>query len=218
MTSTQVDEAPSEVRTDDEGSPEKHHRPLWRELPVLVVIAFAAALLLKSLVVQAFYIPSESMVPTLQVGDRVLVEKVALRFRDPRPGEVVVFTRDFDGTPDPQTSVWDDISSGFRGLFGFPTGDDQDFIKRVVAVAGDTIEGRDGQVLVNGDVVDEPYLPAGVTTEPFPPYTVPKDEIFVMGDNRGNSDDSRSFGAVPEDEVVGRAFVLIWPPSDMKGL
>ena len=201
---------------DDEQDSKR--KPFWRELPVLVVIAFAAALLIKTFLLQAFYIPSASMEPTLRAGDRVLVEKLSYRFGNPEQGDVVVFEKDV-AVPVPEDgSFIEDIGDGIRSLFGFPTEGTQDFIKRVMAVSGDTIEGRDGIVYVNGQAVEEPYLPDGTATGDFPLYTVPQGEIFVMGDNRGNSDDSRGFGGVPADDVVGRAFVLIWPPADMSGL
>lgn len=206
------------------GAPEKdvreHHRPFWRELPVLIVIAFVIALLLKSFVVQAFYIPSASMEPTLKVGDRVLVEKLTTRFREPGRGDIVVFEKDL-GAPDApkdRENVLERIGNAFRELFGFPTEGRQDFIKRVMAVGGDTIQGRDGVVFVNGEQVAEDYLPEGVTTSEFGPVDIPDNMIFVMGDNRGNSDDSRSFGPVSVDTVVGEAFLLIWPPADFRTL
>ena len=220
MTSTPVD-APAhdeDPATATESPAERRKKPLWRELPVLIVIAFAAALLIKSLVVQAFFIPSESMVPTLKVGDRVLVEKIGYLFHDPRRGDVVVFEKDLDTDTADDGSFWGGIVDGVRSLFGFPTGSDQDFIKRVIAVGGDTIEGRDGLVYVNGRPIEEPYIPSDVVNGPFARFEVPEGQLFVMGDNRENSDDSRSFGSIPVDEVVGRAFVLIWPPGDMKGL
>jgi signal peptidase I len=194
-------------------------RPLWRELPVLLVIAFAIALLIKTFLLQAFYIPSASMEPTLLVGDRVLVEKVSYRFGEPQRGDVVVFEKDLRlvGTPGgvgQERSPLGRIGDAVRGLFGFPTGGEQDFIKRVIAVGGDTIEGRSGIVFLNGEALAEPYLPEGTQTSDFGPTTVPEGMIFVMGDNRGNSDDSRNFGPVPVDTVVGKAFLLIWPPSD----
>ena len=202
--------------------PEKKHRSFWRELPVLIVIAFVIALLIKTFLLQAFYIPSASMEPTLVQGDRVLVEKISYRFGEPRRTDVVVFERDIslvvNPPPEENEPFWTDIINAFKGLFGFPTGNAQDFIKRVIAIGGDTIEGRDGKVYVNGEVVDEPYLPEGTTTSNFGPVDVPEGQIFVMGDNRGNSDDSRNFGPVPVDTVVGRAFVLIWPPADFSGL
>ena len=202
---------------EDEQDPKK--KPFWRELPILVVIAFAAALLIKTFLLQAFYIPSASMEPTLRAGDRVLVEKMSYRFGNPDPGDVVVFEREVGVLPPEEDgSFIDDIGDGMRSLFGFPTEGTQDFIKRVMAVSGDTIEARDGVIYVNGEAVDEPYLPEGTVTGDFPSYPVPQGEIFVMGDNRGNSDDSRSFGGIPEDTVVGRAFVLIWPLDEVSGL
>ena len=202
----------------EDEAPRKRHS-FWRELPVLIVIAFAIALLIKTFLLQAFYIPSASMEPTLMIGDRVLVEKVSYRFGSPDRGDVVVFEKDFAILADPnlteeETPFYEDIVDAFRGLFGFPTGNSQDFIKRVIGIGGDRVEGRDGVVYVNGDPIDQSYLPEGVTTSDFAEVTVPEGMIFVMGDNRTNSEDSRNFGPVEEDKVVGRAFVLIWPPAD----
>lgn len=215
------------LAVDDEGGSatsdalEKRHKPFWRELPVLVVIAFIVALLIKTFLLQAFYIPSASMEPTLREGDRVLVEKVTYRFHGPRRGDVVVFEKDLGMPPLPgeeEPGVWQEIGDGFRSLFGFPTGGSQDFIKRVIAIEGDTIEGKDGKIFVNGEEVSEPYLSPEVEISPFGPADIPEGMIFVMGDNRNNSDDSRSFGPIEADTVVGKAFVLIWPPADMSWL
>ncbi|MEA2510484.1 MAG: signal peptidase [Actinomycetota bacterium] len=160
------------------------------------------------------------MEPTLMVGDRVLVEKVSYHFGGPSRGDVVVFEKNLGVQPQAGNNdpVWTDVVNAFKGLFGFPTGGREDLIKRVMAVGGDKIEGRGGHVYVNGKRVSEPYLPAGVKTSTFGPITVPRGKLFVMGDNRGNSDDSRSFGAVPADKVVGHAFVLIWPPGRFSSL
>jgi signal peptidase I len=208
-----------EENLDTDEDQQDRKKPFWRELPVLVVVAFAAALLIKTFLLQAFYIPSASMEPTLRAGDRVLVEKLSYRFGNPDHGDVVVFEREVGVLPPEEDgSFIEDIGDGLRSLFGFPTEGTQDFIKRVMALSGDTIEAREGVVYVNGEAVDEPYLPEGTVTGDFPLYTVPQGEIFVMGDNRGNSDDSRSFGGFPEDTVVGRAFVLIWPPGELGGL
>ncbi len=196
--------------------PEPKRHSFLRELPVLVVVAFVVALLIKSFLLQAFYIPSASMEPTLVEGDRVLVEKLTYRFSGPGRGDVVVFEKNLvlpSSAPE-EESVIQRISESIRGLFGFPTGTEQDFIKRVMAVGGDTIEGRNGRVYVNDQVVDEPYLSEGQQTSPFGPTEVPEGKIFVMGDNRNNSDDSRNFGPIDADKVVGHGFLLIWPPED----
>ena len=215
-----ADAAPrsDEENLDPAEEQDEKKKPFWKELPVLIVVAFAAALLIKTFLVQAFYIPSASMEPTLERGDRVLVEKVSYGFGEPELGDVIVFEQEIDLPIEDEGGFVEDITDSLRSLFGFPTEGTQDYIKRVMAVSGDTIESRDGQIYVNGEVVPEPFLPEGTETSPFPSYTVPEGQVFVMGDNRGNSDDSRSFGGIPEEDVVGRAFVLIWPPSDMSGL
>ena len=199
-------------------APKKHS--FLRELPVLIVVAFVVALLIKTFLLQAFYIPSASMEPTLVEGDRVLVEKVSYRLGGPKGGDVVVFEKNLvmpiPGEVD--ESLGKKIGDSFRSLFGFPTGTEQDFIKRVMAVGGDKIEGRDGQVYVNDELVDEPYLTEGQQTSPFGPTEIPEGKIFVMGDNRNNSDDSRNFGPIDADAVVGHAFLLIWPPRDFDTL
>jgi len=163
------------------------------EWVAVIVGALVVALVVKTFLIQAFYIPSESMDPTLRVGDRVLVNKLSYRTGDIERGDIVVFAR--PGGP------------GADGI--------ADLIKRVVALPGETVEGREGSVYVDGERLDEDYLQPGVSTTPFPPYTVPEDHLWVMGDNRGASDDSRRFKAVPEDDVVGRAFVVIWPLSEL---
>ena len=192
-----------------------------RELPVLIIIAFAVALIIKSFVLQAFFIPSASMEPTLREGDRVLVEKISYALGNPERGHVIVFERDVAPivpVAPPEPSLRERLSNAGKELFGFSTGSTQDYIKRVVAIEGDTVLGRDGKLFVNEAEVEEPYLTEGKLTSDFGPIHIPEDHVFVMGDNRDNSDDSRGFGPVPEDRIVGHAFVLIWPPVDVSTL
>lgn len=158
------------------------------EWAVVLVGAVLVALLLRAALFQAFWIPSESMEHTLEIRDRVLVNKLSYRLHDIHRGDVVVFTR-----PDDQPA------------------EIRDLIKRVIGLPGETIEGQNNAVYVNGNRLDEPYLEEGVLIEDFGPIVVPADEVFVMGDNRDESYDSRRFGTVAEDRVVGRAFVLFWP-------
>ena len=198
----------------DAPNPRSPHRR-WRELPILIVVAVVIAVLAKSFVVQAFWIPSGSMEPTLQPGDRVLVNKFTYDFSEPHRGDVVVFEDPTnDGAPE----------STFAAAFGWVgdglglPGGDQDFIKRVIAIPGDTVRAREGAVLINGSALAEPYL-RGRDTSDFGPVTIPAGTIWVMGDNRGNSDDSRTlFGPVPIEDIVGKAIVRVWPPSRAGGI
>jgi signal peptidase I len=184
-----------------------------KELPGLIIIAFLLALLIKSFLVQAFFIPSESMVPTLKVGDRVLVNKLADEFGTIDRGDVIVFQNPNLDEPrrNPFEAFWNWLTEGL----GFASNPEKDFIKRVIAVEDDTIEIRDGTVLVNGAEVEEPYVnPRAPDHTDMAPTVIEPGRIFVMGDNRPNSQDSRGFlGQVSEDLVVGEAFVLLWPPS-----
>jgi signal peptidase I len=186
-----------------------------RELPVLIVVAFVLALLIKTFLIQAFYIPSESMDPTLKVGDRVLVEKVLTH---PHRGWIIVFSNPHP-TAGPHrnllSSFWHWLGEGF----GVSQPENEDFIKRVIGLPGDTVECRHGSVYVDGHRLSEPYLePAikahGLDTTPCGPYHVPQGDLFVMGDNRPDSNDSRgTLGYIPIKDVIGRAIVIIWPPS-----
>jgi signal peptidase I len=198
--------------------PGKHKRKgafgFFKELPVLLLIAFLLALLIKTFLVQAFYIPSESMVPTLEVGDRVLVNKVVYHLHPPRRGDVIVFAEPNTG-PAPQRNPLSAFVHWLTEGLGLTTNPEKDFIKRVIALPGQTIEiTRQCVVLVDNEPVDEPYLNSGVPGHcAFPLHRVASDSVFVMGDNRGNSRDSRfGLGDIPLDRVVGRAFVIIWPP------
>jgi signal peptidase I len=156
----------------------------------LVILAVAFVLVfgfVRPFVLEAFRIPSESMVPTLLVGDRVFVNKFIYRFTEPERGDVVVFE-----------SV---------------NGREEDLIKRVVGVAGDEVEVRNGTLLVNGEAREEPYLNRGIPDDSFfGPTRLSEGEVFVMGDNRANSADSRVFGPLPIENIEGEAFVRFWPP------
>lgn len=198
--------APAEVSEHEE-----KRRSLARELPVLLLVAFLIAFGVKSLVAQAFFIPSESMEPTLEVGDRVLVSRLSYRLHDPRRGDVVVFTSPIEnGTDDRSLPVR--ILHGILESVGLRQPSTEDFIKRVIALPGETVEGRDGKILVNGRELREPYLTEG-TVPAFEEKVVPEGHLWVMGDNRNQSQDSRVFGPIDEDKVIGRAILRIWPIS-----
>ncbi len=208
-------------------APKKKQRSFWKELPILIGIALVLALLIKTFLVQAFSIPSDSMQNTLQQGDRVLVDKLTPWFgSDPERGEVVVF-HDPDewlaGEPTPNPNAVQEILSKI-GLM--PSADEKDLIKRVIGVAGDTVECKGtGPLKVNGKALNEPYVypdntPCSMDDQGGQfKVKVPEGKIWVMGDHRQNSLDSRyhqddeNKGFVPVGNVVGRAIVVAWPPT-----
>lgn len=181
----------------------------FRELPILILVAFVLAFLLRTFVVQVFFIPSSSMEPTLQVDDRMVVEKITFRFREPQRGDIVVFEEEGESLVSPTRS--DQLLRGIGQFLGLVPVDARDFVKRVIAVGGDEVRIDGGEVLVNDVALEEPYVvfPDG---DDYGPVTVPEEHLFFLGDNRPNSSDSRrSLGFVPADAVVGRAVVVIWP-------
>jgi signal peptidase I len=209
--------------------------PLWQELPLLLIVAFCLAVLVRTFLVQAFFIPSGSMEPRLAVGDRVLVNKIVYDVRQPERGEIVVFRGTDNWAPENQV----DTNAGFFAKLGRTVGDlvgvsqpgEKDFIKRVIGLPGDTVVCCDvnGRVMVNGFPLDEPYV---VDNSPldappnarechsrrFGPVTVEQGQMFVMGDHRLVSQDARCQGQVPIENVIGRAFVIVWPGSHWSGL
>ncbi len=177
------------------------------EWVVLIVSALTIALLIKTFLFQAFVIPSESMFPTLcggdpcETDDRILVNKLSYRLHDVNRGDVVVFAA-------PPGRATDDI---------------KDYVKRVIGLPGEEIESRNGQVFIDGKPLDEPYINEACTSRgdlgsAIEPQTIPAGHVFVMGDNRCQSSDSRVFGPIDTDTIVGRAFVRIWPLSRFKFL
>ena len=197
---------PSPTPAPKAGTPRNEN---WKrstiEWILVIVGALAIAFTLRATSFQVFYIPSGSMEPTLQVGDRVVVNQWSYRLHDVNRGDIVVFSR-----PEGESAV-----------------EVKDLIKRVVGLPGETVTITDNHVLINGEVLDEPYLPQGTKTDgtgtpvpcaPANPCHIPDGQVWVMGDNRTNSSDSRFFGPIPESKIVGRAFVRLWPVGRLGGL
>lgn len=169
-------------------------KPWWRETIETIVWAFVLAMIIRAFIVQAFWIPSGSMIPTLEIGDRVLVAKFWKWIAEPARGSLYVFR--------------------------YPRDRDRDFVKRVIALPGDTVDIRDGVVYVNGSALDEPYVKNHdrFTLNAGPnrifksaPFTVPDGHYFMLGDNRPNSQDGRFWGFVPDDDIHGPVFFRYWP-------
>lgn len=162
------------------------------EWTAVVVVALLAALGIKAWLIQAFYIPSGSMIPTLQVGDRILVNKLSYHLHPVNRGDIVVFATPPKDTGDPSI---------------------QDLVKRVIGLPGETISSAGGHVYINGRELNEPYLPPGTVTYGISPQKIPSGHYWVMGDNRQDSKDSRFFGPIPKSLIVGRAMIRVWPVS-----
>ena len=175
-------------------------KPWWKaavEWGGFILAALVIAFVVKTFIFQAFYIPSESMVPTLEVGDRVLVNKLSYDLHDVNRGDIIVF----------------EAPEGTR------TAEIKDLVKRVIGLPGETIAGRNGRIYIDGKVLDEPWLPEGTQSRDFQCTQrlgcvngrVPNDSVFVLGDNRLQSKDSTYFGPIKDSGIIGRAFVRIWP-------
>ena len=188
-----------------------HHHSLV-ELLVIVVVALGLALLIQAFLVKPYRIPSESMEPTLDVGQRVLVSRFNYKFSDPDRGDIVVFhppagaASNSCGVQHPEDQA---CASPTRAR------DDVNFIKRIVATPGDSLSIRDGHAVVNGVRQKEDFIrPCAPGTCDFPrQIKIPKGYFFMMGDNRGASDDSRFWGPVPKKWIIGQAFATYWPPK-----
>ena len=190
------EEAPSDRTTSQPPPAKPKSGSLFRSVAEFIGILAAAILiayLLQAFIVKPFQIPSESMEPTIDPGDRILVNRLAYSYGSIERGDVIVFKA--------------------------PTDPDVDFVKRVIALGGDTIEVKNGQVFINGVAQAEPYAPS-MDFSNFPAQTVPEGNLFVMGDNRGDSQDSRFWNPpwLPVENVVGEAFLIYWPPSRIGGL
>ena len=202
---------------------EKRQLPVWQESVLLVVTAMVMAVVVKAFFLQAFYIPSESMEPTMLVDDKILVQKVSYWGGEPDRGDIVVFDDPggwLNAAESRQASNPVQRALEIVGLF--PTGGH--LIKRVVGIGGDAVKCCDasGHITVNGTPLTEPYLlDESVNANQTFDVVVPKDHLWVMGDNRGNSADSRMHmgdpggGFIPEDDVVGKAWLRVWPVSRM---
>ncbi len=163
----------------------------WQENLSLIAIALCLALVIRTFIAEPRYIPSDSMLPTLHTGDRLVVEKISYLFHPPQFGDIIVFQ--------PPTELQ------HRGYTK-----DQAFIKRVIGKPGEIITVAGGKVYLNGQPLQEDYI-AEPPNQPFPPVQVPKDEFFVMGDNRNDSNDSRYWGFLPRKNIIGRAVFRFWP-------
>jgi signal peptidase I len=204
--------------------PSERKKPdrFWRELPILLLVSLAIAILIKTFLIQAFYIPSISMEPTLEKGDRILVCRICVRISDIQRGDIVVFSNPHPG-PGVDRGVVGSVMHWLGQGLGVAQPENKDYVKRVIGLPGDVVELNDGQLFVNGEKVDEPYLDSEVDTRPFGPVTVPDGMLFVLGDDRAHSGDSRfppptGLGYVPEDAVIGKAFVIVYPSSRWRWL
>jgi signal peptidase I len=186
------------------------------ELVVIVAVALGLALGIQAFLVKPYRIPSESMVPTLQIGQRVLVNRIGNNFGDPHIGDVTVFHPPTGATSDDGPTCGARHPKGSPCPLGTSSKAGVNFIKRIVAGPGDRVAVEDGHVILNGKRQKESFIaPCGGGDGCNLPtaITVPKDHYFMMGDNRGSSDDSRFWGPVPRDWIIGNAFATYWPPK-----
>lgn len=164
----------------------KSKKSVFGEAMESVIVAVLLAVLIRLFVIEPFYIPSGSMEPTLREHDRIIVSKLNYRVKEPQRGDIVVFK--------------------------YPLDTKRNFVKRLIAKGGETVAIKNSKLYINGEQVPENYLPKGLRFADFGPVTVPPNSYFMMGDNRNNSDDSRVWGFLPRDLIVGKALFIYWPP------
>lgn len=177
-------------RTEDRARQPEEKKPSFIELIESVVVAILLAVVIRLFILAPFYIPSGSMEPTLRIGDRIIVSKISYLFSEPKRGDVVVFK--------------------------YPLDPSRDFVKRLIGLPGETIALRNSQLLVNGKPVPEDYLPKDLKFADFGPVRVPTGYYLVLGDNRNNSDDSRVWGPLPRQNIIGKAVLIYWPPNRIR--
>jgi signal peptidase I len=234
---------PTGVSPDEEPSRGSELLRFFGELPVLIALALGIALLIKAFLVQPFYIEQESMEPTLHPAERVLVSKLNYRFGDPARGDVVIFHNPRDPcekNPDAaqcSPSLPRRMFDWIIQTFGLPTGTSDDLVKRIVALPGETVAMREGEVYVCQSPGCQPLNPDGSPkdgllvafahtqvkgpqrdNDEVEALLVPEDQYYVLGDNRDGSVDSRVFGTVHRKDFVGKVVVLLWPPTRWQGL
>lgn len=173
-------------------SQERKRKSALREIIESLIIAVILAVIIRTFVFQPFYIPSGSMEPTLQIQDRILVNKFGYRFWEPQRGDIVVFK--------------------------YPLNPKKDFVKRLIGMPGERLEIKDSKVYVNNKVISEEYLPPDLRFQDFGPVLVPENTYLMLGDNRNNSDDSRVWGPLPKENIIGKAMFVYWPLDRMKML
>lgn len=161
-----------------------------KEVIESVVIAVLLAVVIRVFLFQFFVIPSASMEPTLTEGDMIAANKIVYRFSEPKRGDIIVFK--------------------------YPLDPERDFVKRLIGLPGEKLQIKSSTLYINGKVTPEPYLPKGLKFQDYGPVTVPKDKFFMMGDNRNDSLDSRSWGEMPRENIIGKASFIYWPINRMK--
>lgn len=176
-----------ENANQNEPAQKERKRSLFGEAFESVAIAVILAVIIRLFILEPFYIPSGSMEPTLLVNDRIIVSKLNYHLQEPKRGDIVVFK--------------------------YPLDTKRNFVKRLIAVGGETVALKDSRLYINGQMVPENYLPPGLRIPDYGPVTVPQGSYFMLGDNRNNSDDSRVWGFLPKNLIVGKALVLYWPPN-----